>query len=174
MPEYKIKGKNNEFVIDLPELIDERTKEVIEKTLRKCVKPENQERVMEALNRILSQTNALIDGLKEDENYHEKLEKDIRRFVGIHMRKGFDIGRKTIQPEEIDIVQEALSKQMKYTGKVIKDLPKNLQGFSTGLFTALELGRMAFESGFVLGILLSTEEIDKFYEEEAEDISYIR
>ncbi len=173
MPEYKIEGKDTEFVVELPELIDERTKEVIEKTLKQCVEPGNQEKVMQVFNQLLSQTNALIEELKKDGNYHENIEEDVRRFVGIHMKKGFKIGDKAIQPYEVGIVKEEIGEQMEYEGDVIDNLPDEYQEVAKDLFTALELGKMAFEAGLVIGILISTEQADKFYKQESEDLSYI-
>jgi len=165
MAEYKIKGKNTEFVVELPELIDKKTKEVIEKTLKQCVEPKNQEKVMKVFNQLLSQTNLLMDELKKDGSYHKEIEKDVRRFVGIHMKKGFKIGDKAIQPHEVDIVRDAIKSQMAYEGDVIENLPEDYQEIAKDLFISLELGRMAFEAGLVIGILISTEQAEKFYEE---------
>ncbi len=174
VPEYKIKGKDTEFVVELPELVDEQTKEIIEKTLKQCVKPQNQEKVMQVFNQLLSQTKALMNELKKDGHYHENIEKDVRRFVGIHMKKGFEVGDKAIQPHEVDIVQRAMGReQMKYEGDVIDNLPEDYQEVAKDLFTSLELGRMAFEAGLVIGILISTEEADKFYQQESAEMSYI-
>lgn len=170
MPEYKIKGKNTEFTVELPKLIDERTKEVIEKTLKQCVEPQNQEKVMQVFNQLLSQTNLLIDELKKDGSYHKELEKDVRRFVGIQMKKGFKIGDKAIQPYEVDIVRNAMKSQMVYEGDVIENLPKKYQEIAKDLFVSLELGRMALEAGMVIGILISTEQAEKFYEEEVKGV----
>ncbi len=174
MAEYKVKGEEEEFVVELPELVDERTKEVIDKTLKKCVEPEKQEKVMNAFNRVISQTNSIVDNLKEDERYDEKLEEDIRRFVGIEIKKGFDIGKLTIQPEEVETVHEAIGEKMEYEGKVIEDLPEELQEFSRYIFGCLELGRISFESGLTLGILISMEKADEFYREESDGVSYIQ
>ncbi len=174
MPEYKVNGEENEFVIDLPELVDERTKEIIEKTLKKCVDPKNQDKVVQALNKMLSQTNGVIDQLKEDDKYNEKLEEDIRKFVGINMKNGFEVGSQTIQPEEVEIVQKAMVEKMAYEGEVIEDLPEDLQGFARYIFACLELGRISFQTGFIIGIFLSMEKAEKFYQEESDNLSYIR
>lgn len=174
MAEYEVKGEEEEFIVELPELADERMKKIIEKTLKNCVEPERQNKVMETFNRVISQTNAIIDNLKEDEKYHEKLEEDIRRFVGIHVKKGFDMARGTIQPQEVEEVHEALGERMIYEGEVIEDLPEDLQSFSRYIFGCLELGRMALETGLILGILISTEKVDEFYKEKSDGISYIR
>ncbi len=173
MVEYRIKGQKNDFVVDLPEHIDQRTKDIIEKTLKKCVEEKNQDRVMGAINQLISQTNAIITQLKEDGKYDEKLEKDIREFVGIHMKKGFDIGSQVIQPDEVQVVQKALAENMEYEKDGIEELKKPARGTARYILGSLELGKMSFEVGVTLGILISMEKADLFYSNGARDLPYI-
>lgn len=174
MPEYKIETENEEFVINLPELADEKTKNIIKESLKNCVEEENQGKVMDAVNRVLSQTNSIIESLKKDDKYHEELEKDIREFIGIQINKGFKIGKGTVQPEEVSGVHKALQGEMTYEGDVIEDLPEDLQNFSRYIFGLLELGRMSIEVGLILGTLLSSSKAEDFYQNEADGLSYIR
>lgn len=173
MVDFKVQGKETEFVVDLPKLVDKKTKKIIEKTLKKCVEPDKQDKAMQALNKVLSQTNAVIEEIKKQDKYHESLEKNVRKFVGIQLHKGFEIGIKAIQPHEVDIVREEIAKDMVYEGEVIEGLPEKIQKDAKFIFACLELTRITIEAGLTLGILISMEKADQFYKEEGKELSYI-
>ena len=172
MTKYRIKGKTCSFNLKIPNYVDDNTKTILTGIFGYCLDEESKEKVLEAIDTLITQTNGLIKSLKDSKKYDKEVEQGIREFVGLHLKHGYDIGTYYTPgedgPELIDVVGD----QFDYN-KIVSNLKGSKKSISEVIFYCLDLSRLAFETGLMLAYYLSEELVEQHQTEIKKAISYI-
>ncbi len=162
MVKHRVKGKTCVIDVDIPAYMDDAMKKVLLELMKRCLDDEHQKEVVDAINHLVESTSVLIAALKKVGENSKDLEKSVRGMVGTHLNHGFEVGKNYAL---FDIkIAEALMGQKEEYAKMAQSFPKK-SGLAVSLFYCINLGRMAYETGFMLGTLISAEKVEKYYSE---------
>jgi hypothetical protein len=160
MVKHTIRGKSCTVDVDIPAYMDEETKKVLFDLMKHCLDEARQKEALHSINNLMDMTGVLIGALKKVGEGSKHLEKTIREMVGTHLNHGFAVG-KTYTMVDTKLAGILEEQQEEYT-KVLEKLPKE-GGLAVSLFYCINLGRMAYETGFMLGTFLSEEKVEKYF-----------
>jgi len=169
MVKHIIKGKTCEVEINIPKYWDENTKNVLTQLMKYCLPPERQEEVIASVNTLVYLENLLIDALKAVGYKQEEYEKFVREFIGISLNHGFELGANyTLEATE---KMEMLRQQVDFK-KEIDKVPKDDAKLIVILYS-IYLGRLAYETGFLVGTYISKDMVEQYRHELEEKMSYV-
>jgi hypothetical protein len=171
MVKHVIKGKTCSVAVDIPNYWDNRTKRIITTLMRYCIDKPRQKAVLTAVTSLMNYEKVLFDIFRRIKEYDPILEHGIRGFTGMHLNHGFMIGQQ-LNPEATKAVEQTIQEQFDYR-PLIKQMPKAKQYFGEFVFYCLNLGRLAYETGYILSLFVSKERVEKNVEELTEELSYI-
>lgn len=169
MVKHVIKGKTCSISIDIPAYWDENTKRVLQQLMHYCLDEDRQKEVIDALNSLVIMENKLIESLKSVKQHSAGFEKNAREFIGMNLNHGFEIGSNYPLAEKarLDIVDQLLEYQ-----ELIAKLPtKNVMWVL--IFYGFYLGRLAYETGFMLGTFVSKDRVEEYKNELQREMSYV-
>ncbi len=169
---YKIKGKTCSLVLDLPNYIDDTTKDVLVEIFSYCLDEESKDKVLGTVKDLLIQTRKLINSLKKSKKHSKQLEDGIRKFIGLHLNHGFKIGSYYTPGEDGEELADVISDQLNY-GKILAGLTAQKKSIGETVFFCMDLARMAFETGLMLSYYLSEELVEQHQNELRKMSSYI-
>ncbi len=172
MSKYNIKGKTCSFNIKIPDYVDENTKNILINIFGYCLDEDSKDKVLEAIEVLFSQTNGLINSLKESKKHDKEVEKGIREFIGLHLKHGYDIGTFYMPGEDGPELVDIIADQFEYA-PILENLPKAKLGVSEIVFYCLDLSRLAIETGLMLAYYLSEELVEQHQTEIKKAVSYI-
>ena len=99
----------------------------------------------------------------------EEFEKFVREFIGISLNHGFELGANyTLEATE---KMEMLRQQVDFK-KEIDKVPKNDTKLIVILYS-IYLGRLAYETGFLVGTYISKDMVEQYKKELEEKMSYV-
>ncbi|HLD57849.1 MAG TPA: hypothetical protein VJA47_06060 [archaeon] len=170
--QHRIKGRTCSLVLDLPNYLDESTRDVLLEIFSYCLDEESRDKVLGSVKDLLIQTRKLVNSLKKSKKHSKQLEDGIRKFIGIHLNHGFQIGSYYTPGEDGEELADVISDQLNY-GKVLAGLPSQKKKIGETIFFSLDLARMAFETGLMLSYYLSEELVEQHQNELRKMSSYI-
>ncbi len=173
MVKYKIQGKTCSFMLNVPKYLDEKSKSVLTNIFSYCLDKESKDKVLNAVDALLSQTNGLIRSMKESNTHDKDVEKGIREFIGTHLKHGFDIGLYYTPREEGPEILDILSEQFDF-GRIVGKLPKAKKPMSELVFYCMDLASLAIETGITLAYFLNEELVEQHQNELKKHTSYIQ
>lgn len=172
MVKYKIKGKTCSLVLDLPNYLDEKTRDVLTNIFSYCLDEESRDKVLDAIRNLLTQIRKLINSLKKSKKYTAALERGIREFLGIQLNQGFVIGSYYTPGEDGPEIIDILVEKYNYS-RLLSRLPQEKKKTAEGVFYCLDLASLAFETGLMLSYYLSEELVEQHQNELKKISSYI-
>ena len=172
MAKYRIKGKTCSFNLNLPNYVDDNTKTILTNIFSYCLDEESRNKVLEAIEVLLDQTNGLIQSLKDSKKHDKEAERGIREFIGLHLKHGYDLGTYYTPGEDGPEIVDVIADQFDYNS-ILQNLPKTKLVTSEIIFYCLDLSRLAIETGLMLSYYLSEELVEKHQTEIKKAISYI-
>ena len=190
MAVHTIKGLTCSVKVDIPPYLDEKTKKVLLTVLKYCLEPGNRKKVMASMNNLLSHVSILMDWLRKSNQYEAEVEKAVRDFVGLHLNHGFLVGQSYAEADDSESSQgsdgddeeeddapsvgleKILSEQMDYQ-PVLERIDSAKKTTAVVLFYAMDLARLAFETGLLLSHYLSEDMVEKHYKKLQKETGYI-
>ena len=172
MSKHKIRGKTCSLVLDLPNYLDEKTRDVLVNIFGYCLDEESRDKVLYAVKNLLTQIRKLINSLKKSKKHTAEIERGIREFLGIQLNHGFEIGNYYTPGEDGPEIIDVLVEKFNYS-RVIAKLPTNKKKTAEGVFYCLDLASLAFETGLMLSYYLSEELVEQNQNELKKTSSYI-
>ncbi len=127
--------------IEVPDYVPDETQEIIADTVPIIEDPTDVDRILFAVDQMLSQKK-MVKEMSEEED----TEKVIDKYSKTTFKKGFDIGKR-VRKEEYTEVKKALENTVEYNEISEDNLSNNKEKYSY-----MELGRIAYEAGLILGI----------------------
>jgi len=173
MVKLKIKGKTCSFNLNLPKQLDQTTKEILINIFSYCLDEESKDKVSEAVENLLQQTDDLIKSIKDAKKYDKSIEQGIREFIGIHVKHGFDVGMYYTPGEDGPELLDVISDQFDYN-KIVSSLSGTKEALAEIIFYCLDLARLAEETGMVLAYYLEEELVEQNQKELKKYTSYIQ
>jgi len=169
MVKHVIKGRTCEIEINIPKYWDENTEKVLTKLMKYCLPEDKQKEVIGSINTLVFLENLLVDAMKEVGYKKADHEKFVREFIGISLNHGFRIGShyKLETVEKMEMIRQ----QMDYKEE-IKRVPKEDTKLIILLYS-IYLGRLAYETGFMVGTYISKDMVEQYKKELEENMSYV-
>lgn len=171
MVKHVIKGTTCKVMVDIPNFWDERTRRIITTIMRYCIDKPRQKAVLNAVKALMNYERILFEIFRKIKKYDPALEHGIRAFTGMHLNHGFTIGQQ-LNPEAAQAVEQALQEQFDYR-PLVKQMPRSKRYFGEFVFYCLNLGRLAYETGYILSLFVSKERVERHAEELQEELTYI-
>ena len=164
-----IKGKTCKIAIDIPAYWDQNTKGVIEQLMRYCLDEDKQREVIDMLNSLVTMENKLIESLKGVNQYSANFEKQAREFIGMNLNHGFRLGSnyRLTDNARLDMIDQVQEYQ-----KLVARLPTDNVMWVL-IFYGFYLGRLAYETGFMLGTYISKERVEEYRKELEQEMGYV-
>ncbi len=190
MATYAVYGKTCKIKINIPKTVDANTKKVLTEIAKNCLETKNQKIASDIVKDVLSRTGTLISSLKKSNVHSAPLEKSIREFLGFYLNHGFQFGKDLVPPEaseesdeseneepegeeqESANVYDLLKEQYNYK-KVMSKIKGKSKEIGTIMFYCMDITRLAFEAGLLLGLYLSEEKIEQYYSVFGKEAAYI-
>ncbi len=169
---HKIKGKTCSLVLDLPNYMDDTTRDVLVNIFSYCLDEESRDKVLDAVRTLLTQIRKLINSLKKTKKHTAEIERGIREFLGTQLNHGFSIGFYYAPGEEGPEIIDVLVDKFNYS-RLLSKLPQNKKKTAEGIFYCLDLASLAFETGLMLSYYLSEELVEQNQKELRKMSSYI-
>ena len=85
MGKYHIKGKTCSFNLKLPNYVDENTKNILTSIFGYCLDEESKEKVLEAIDALIVQTNGLIKSLNDSKKHDKNVESKFAAECKFHI-----------------------------------------------------------------------------------------
>ncbi|MBI2040768.1 MAG: hypothetical protein HYT16_01575 [DPANN group archaeon] len=188
MATHIIYGKTCKVKVNIPKSLDENTRRVLAEIAKNCLEPKNQKIANTIIKDVTARINVLINSLKKSKLHSPALETAIREFLGFYLNHGFQFGKDMVPPEateepdsgeftgvkqEVTNVYELLKQQYNYKKSMakVKGRPREMGAI---LFYCMDMTRLAFEAGLTLGLYLSEEKIEEYYNEfGGKEVAYI-
>ena len=169
MVNHTIKGKTCTIAIDIPAYWDENTRNVLQQLMRYCLDEDKQKEIIGALNNLVTMENKLMESLKAIKQQSKKSEDKAREFIGMNLNHGFRLGSNCPLPDaaRLDMID-----QMQEYQRLVNELPTDNITWIL-IFYGFYLGRLAYETGFMLGTFISKERVEEYKEEIMRDMSYV-
>ena len=169
MVKHIIKGKTCRVSVDIPAYWDENTKNVLEQLMHYCLDEDKQKEVLGALNNLVAMENKLIKSLKKIKQHSVKFEEKAREFIGMNLNHGLRLGSNypladNARLDMADQIQE-------YEGMVTELPTENITWVL--IFYGFYLGRLAYETGFMLGTYISKDRVEEYKEQLQKEMSYV-
>jgi hypothetical protein len=171
MVKHIIRGRTCKVAVEIPNYWDERTRRIIETIMRYCIDKPRQKAVYSAVQSLMNYEKVLFDIFRKVKKSDHNLEHGVRTFTGMHLNHGFLIGQQ-LNPEAAKAVEETLQEQFDYR-PFIKKMPRMKQSFGEFVFYCLNLGRLAYETGYILSLFVSKERVERHAGELKEELTYI-
>ena len=164
-----IKGKTCTIAIDIPAYWDPNTKSVLDQLMRYCLDKDKQREVIVALNNLITMENKLIESLKTVGEHSKEFEEKARKFIGMNLNHGFRLGSNypLADTARLDMID-----QMQEYQKLITELPTEKVTWGL-IFYGFYLGRLAYETGFMLGTFISKERVEEYRKELEQEMGYV-
>lgn len=169
MVKHIIKGKTCKISIDIPAYWDQNTRSVLEQLMRYCLDEDNQKEVIGAINNLVLMENKLLESLKKIKQHSAKFEKKAREFIGMNLNHGFRLGTNYPLPDNARL---DMADQMQEYSRLIRKVPTEKINLVL-IFYGFYLGRLAYETGFMLGTYISKERVEEYKEQIERDMSYV-
>lgn len=164
-----IKGKTCKIAIDIPAYWDQNTKGVLEQLMHYCLDEDKQREVIEALNNLVMMENKLIESLKAIDEHSSEFEKKAREFIGMNLNHGFRLGSNY---PLADAARLDMMDQMQEYQRLVTELPTEKVTWVL-IFYGFYLGRLAYETGFMLGTFISKERVEEYKNELEQAMGYV-
>lgn len=169
MVKHVIKGKTCKISIDIPAYWDQNTRGVLEQLMHYCLDEDKQKEVINMLNILVTMENKLIESLKGINQYSANFEKRAREFIGMNLNHGFRLGSnyRLADNARLDMIDQ-ITEYKTLVGKLPAD---NIMWVL--ILYGFYLGRLAYETGFMLGTYISKERVEEYKEELQKEMSYV-
>jgi hypothetical protein len=169
MAKHIIKGKTCKITLDIPAYWDSNTREVLDKILKYCIEEDKQKSVIDSIEILVEAENKLIEGLEATGNKNTEFEKKMREFIGMNLNHGFGIGSnyRLTNKAKMSMISQLLDYKKIIEGFPIEDM------HWLSIFYGIYLGRLSYETGFMLGTSISSEVVEEYKEEIRREMSYV-
>ena len=127
--------------IEVPEYVSEKTKNIVAETLPLIKNPDDVDKILYAIDQMLSQKKMIKEMTEEKDT-----EKVIDNFTETTFNKAYEIG-KQVEKERYTEVKKALENTTDYKKASDENLSENKEKYSY-----MELSRIVYEAGIILGI----------------------
>jgi hypothetical protein len=171
MVKHIIKGTTCRVAVEIPNFWDERTRRIITTIMRYCIDKPRQKAVLNAVKALMNYERVLFSIFRKIKKYDPVLEHAIRSFTGLQLNHGFLIGQQ-LNTEAAQAVEQSLQEQFDYR-PLIKQIPRGKQAFGEFVFYCLNLGRLAYETGYILSLFVSKERVERHADQLKEELTYI-
>lgn len=127
--------------IEIPDYLPDKTKDIISETVPLIQDPNDVDKILFAIDQMLSQKKMIKEMTEEKDT-----EKVIDNFTETTFNKAYEIG-KQIRKERYTEVKKALENTTDYKKASDENLSENKEKYSY-----MELSRIVYEAGIILGI----------------------
>jgi hypothetical protein len=166
---HVIKGRTCKIAIDIPAYWDANTKSVLMQLMHYCLDEDKRKDVISSLNNLAEMENKLIESLKKIKEHAPEFEEKAREFIGMNLNHGFKLGSNYSMT---DLARLEMMEQIKEYENLVGRLPTKKISWAL-IFYGFYLGRLAYETGFMLGTFISEDRVEEYKEEIERDMSYV-